>query len=128
MRPSGHRGRRLLLDANISGAIYAYLKSKGYDVIFMPMSLGRLSNSDLARYAIEQDLVILTHDKTFYESVALEASNLLKRLKLIILSVSPGAIELCMRLLDQFLEDALYLIEERGIVMITPEGVKAIAI
>jgi len=97
-------------------------------VIFMPMSLGRLTNSDLARYAIEQDLVILTHDKTFYESVALEASNLLKRLKLIILSVSPGAIELCMRLLDQFLEDALYLIEERGIVMITPEGVKAIAI
>ena len=109
----GPLGRcKLLLDANVSGVIYAYLKSKGYDVMFAPISLGRLSNGESARYAIDRDYVILTHDRTFHESVAIEAPALVKRLKLIILSVSPGAIETCIRLLNQLLEAALDLTEK----------------
>ena len=115
-----------MLDANVSGVIYAYLKSKGYDVLFAPISLGRLSNGELAHYAIDQGYVILTHDRTFHESVAIETPALVKRLKLVILNISPGAVETCIRLLDQLLETALDLVEESGIVMTTPEGVRVL--
>lgn len=128
MRASGPQRCRLLLDANVSGVIYAYLRGKGYNVVFAPVSLGRLSNSELASYAIDHGYVILTHDKTFHESVALEAPALLKRLRLIVLDASPGAVEICIRLLDRFLEAALELAEEHGIVLITPGGVRIISV
>jgi len=114
------------LDANVSGIIYVYLKSKGYNVVFAPSSLGRLSNRELARYAIERGYVILTHDRTFHESVAIEEPALIEQLKLIILGISPGAVDVCMKLLDQLLEAALDLAEEHGIIMIKPGGVEVI--
>ena len=127
MKNSGSRERKLLLDANVSSVIYAYLKSKGYNVVFAPSSLGRLSNGELARYAIEHGYVILTHDRTFHESVAIEEPALIGRLKLVMLRVSPGAVDACIKLLDRLLEVALDLAEEHGIVMITPKGVEVIA-
>ena len=126
MKNSGSREHKLLLDANVSSVIYAYLKSKGYNVLFAPSSLGRLSNGELARYAIEHGYVILTHDTTFHGSVAIEEPALIGQLKLIILGVSPGAVDTCIKLLDQLLEIALELAEEHGIVMITPKGVEVI--
>lgn len=126
MRPPVSQKHKLLLDANVSVVIYAYLKSKGYDVAFAPSSLGRLSNGELARYAIERGYVILTHDRTFHESVAMESPDLIKQLKLIILDVSPGAIDVCVRILDQLLEPALALAEEHGIIMLTLRGVEVV--
>ena len=85
--------------------------------------MGRLSNGELARYAIDQGYVILTHERTFHESVAIEAPALIRQLKLIILSVSPGAVKACIKLLDRLPETALNMVRKHGIVMITPEGV-----
>ena len=56
----------------------------------------------------------------------MESPDLIKQLKLIILDVLPGAIDVCVRILDQLLEPALALAEEHGIIMLTLRGVEII--
>ena len=56
----------------------------------------------------------------------MESPDLIKQLKLIVLDVSPGAIDVCVRILDQLLEPALALAEEHGIIMLTLRGVEVV--
>ena len=114
---------KLLLDINISRMVYLYLKDKGYDAKFSPELFGGWTNCELARYSIEVNAVILTHDKHFHRGLAREAPSLLKNVRIIILDTSPGAITLIKSLIDRFLDEALEKVEIHKVVVISPEGI-----
>ncbi len=60
------RGAKILTDENIQGEVVDFLRSEGFDVALAKEVLPEgTADTELLRYAFEQQRIILTHDRDF---------------------------------------------------------------
>jgi predicted nuclease of predicted toxin-antitoxin system len=56
---------RIIANENVSGTVIRELRSRGHDVVSVKEVMRSSSDSDVLRRAVQEDRLVITHDKDF---------------------------------------------------------------